>query len=718
MKTIQKFSLVIFVVVQLLIFVGCADTPVPGSSGKLLGDPETTSVNIATEAYTEAIPETENETVWQLNAVEKTENLNSFGSWASDKQFIYCSKTTYTSETADRIAESVEIKQYTYDLIVTKTTNINVQGLELRNIIQISYSDNIIGILADNNLAQGHDIETTMGAATLIFADWQGNITGTVLLDETLLPGISATNYVISNLVLFDNLCILSTEKDIYALSDKGNVEWTIMTDDYIDRLFVSSSGLYYSTLYDENNVILIDTNSYSPANTVVMGDIENYYGCWNNYTYLSYQDGLVWGCDSKSKVKELLGEIPAPELNKVQLVVYKDDNVFVLYRNALNEVEYGRLVQTEMVGDQFQKLTIGRFSSVTEELEAQAVSAFETSNAFWEIEYVDYSGPEELNVSMAAGDIPDIIRFDSMQTETYTRHGLLLNLYDFMEKDASISKDGILEIYRSQYEMEGALYAISPVFGVKYTLGNPMYFNNKTYTFSDLVAIAENLPDDMYITGLKTPESLFLELIERSLSYFVDFKSAQCNFSCKELLDLVKFCKFDSIGLDNISPLTDGECLIRLQQISCISEFLYYRNINGDDAVVLNCPGSQNLYIPGTLTYGITSLGNNPEKAWTFVSYMLSDTVQNSITNEYFPVLSTALDEAIDRARDSGCEEDSLADLEKLLTSPISSYRYDSMILNIIEEEMDIYWAGRQTMDQTARFIQNRVKIYLSEQS
>ena len=53
-----------------------------------------------------------------------------------------------------------------------------------------------------------------------------------------------------------------------------------------------------------------------------------------------------------------------------------------------------------------------------------------------------------------------------------------------------------------------------------------------------------------------------------------------------------------------------------------------------------------------------------------------------------------------------------------ELLHSTTSVNSYDESILEIVREETGGYFAGQKTLDETVKIIQNRVSLYVAEQS
>ena len=60
--------------------------------------------------------------------------------------------------------------------------------------------------------------------------------------------------------------------------------------------------------------------------------------------------------------------------------------------------------------------------------------------------------------------------------------------------------------------------------------------------------------------------------------------------------------------------------------------------------------------------------------------------------------------------------DQQSVDALKTFIESVSQVMRYDRSVLDIIKEEASAYYAGKKSADETAKIIQNRVQIYVSE--
>ena len=118
-------------------------------------------------------------------------------------------------------------------------------------------------------------------------------------------------------------------------------------------------------------------------------------------------------------------------------------------------------------------------------------------------------------------------------------------------------------------------------------------------------------------------------------------------------------------------------------------------------------------------------------EGAWTFIEYMLSEEEQSWYGQEVsaFPVRKSALDvyltkpysridKMIDEISSEKVEEvkELALEIEKMFPYLYLSQRSSSTIADIVIEEVQAYFAGDKTVEETAAIIQNRAQLYIDE--
>ena len=141
-----------------------------------------------------------------------------------------------------------------------------------------------------------------------------------------------------------------------------------------------------------------------------------------------------------------------------------------------------------------------------------------------------------------------------------------------------------------------------------------------------------------------------------------------------------------------------------------------------------------------------ITSKASNPDGAWNFVKYFLSDEYQDLYaTNDsyQFPIKKSSLEKLAEISKERPYWEDSDGKKEyydntywngsssvnigvntdednqkvmDLINSTENISRYDEQINKIINEEASAFFEGQKSSKEVAEIIQNRVSNYLAE--
>lgn len=126
-------------------------------------------------------------------------------------------------------------------------------------------------------------------------------------------------------------------------------------------------------------------------------------------------------------------------------------------------------------------------------------------------------------------------------------------------------------------------------------------------------------------------------------------------------------------------------------------------------------------------LKLGISQQSKNELGAWEFLRFALSENGQDSNIGPGFFASKSSFTKALDTALKDGITmqdkkyELTQSDAQKLLalvndTTLLSGS--DSVVLTIITEEAEAYFSGIRTAEEAAILVQNRVALYLSEQS
>lgn len=241
----------------------------------------------------------------------------------------------------------------------------------------------------------------------------------------------------------------------------------------------------------------------------------------------------------------------------------------------------------------------------------------------------------------------------------------------------------------------------------------------------------------------------------------FVDWENGKCNFDSDEFKNLLTFINLfpeerNGEADDRSIPikLQSGEVLLNsmsIYDLRCMQDVVMFK----EPVTFIGYPnedGNSGCYLTGYEMYAITSKSDNKDGAWAFIEHYLTNTSAISAhtklsSNKQFledmiaeqTKILYVLDEngqpLQDEAgepilRDEGTsiifddweytyhiptaqEADKLKELIRIAV-PVASSDYE--ITNIINEEAAAYYQGQKSVDDVAEIIQNRIQIYVNE--
>ncbi len=380
-----------------------------------------------------------------------------------------------------------------------------------------------------------------------------------------------------------------------------------------------------------------------------------------------------------------------------------------------------------------------------------------------------DYGNPHGKNdalqnykLDIISGDAPDIIvMYDSHESIMQLgKRGAFLNLYDFMEEDVAVNTDTVLPNICTAMESEnGALYSLPQAFNVATIAVKSRYFDEENWTVDDMIELYADATDKQFQW---TAQNDALEMLLYGTD-FVDFENGTCSFDSPEFIKILEFCSRypESAGPP---PKTDdpdswrkvneyyGERHMRYQRDedylcafelcgergAILGSYSYVRDTElCEEMTLVGYPSNNGK--GGKLTFkgelAISSTCEDKEAAWDFLKTLLME--QGDLNVYGYPVIEepfeTRLDDEMyimylgERTDEDFLDDDGIGypltqeerdDLEEYIRSCDTVLSMNEDMLNIVLEEAEMYFAGDLSAEDTAKRIQSRTEIMVSEQS
>lgn len=431
---------------------------------------------------------------------------------------------------------------------------------------------------------------------------------------------------------------------------------------------------------------------------------------------------------------------------------------------NILSEVDPATLPDKKLIKLYALYLDVGIKRQIVE---------FNKNNPEYEIEltsYEDYAQNNyndaitKLNNDMIAGNLPDIIVLNTnMPIDSYISKGLLADLYEFMDKDETINRSDYVEGLFKAYETNGKLYELVSSFSVSTIIGKSSLVGDTTgWTVDEFIEFADAHPDASLLGDEISRSEFFSAMIRVCFENFIDRDTGECRFNSDDFIKIMEFSNrfpkeidYDKLYSDGNywnerqSAYRDGKTLLNMYDIGNFKSLREMeKGMFGETVTFKGLPGVEGngAIFTAYTEVAITSKASNPDGAWNFVKYFLSDEYQDLYaTNDsyQFPIKKSSLEKLAEVSKERPYWEDENGKKEyydntywngsdsinigvntdednkkvmDFINSTEHISRYDEQIDKIINEEASAFFEGQKSSKDVAEIIQNRVSNYLAE--
>lgn len=529
------------------------------------------------------------------------------------------------------------------------------------------------------------------------------------------------------------------------------------------------------STMSIASDYITIDSDDLDYVNRIMTGS--------GDYSFYVSDTTSLFGIKDDGTTEEVINWIDSDlSGNYVDFVLPVENGEFIIHENnwSTNTSSFYRLTKrdaSELENVQIISMVVAYSDSETME----KVKKFNQENDGYRIKIEDYNkyyewdeekgtqlnSPEaQLKLDIAAGKTPDIICMNS-NSSLYTslgKKGALVDLYEFMGTDGTVSKDDIVPNVLKAGELDGKLLTLSPTFYVSTFAAKKKFIDKQGWTTDEFIETYNNCPDDMelfrYNAGKEEVLSMFLYS-----GKFIDTENGTCNFNSPEFIKILEFCNgieseemdWGSMSNDEMNNYWNKQETAIANDKALLSDMTIYnmRDYNRQLHVTFNEEVSF-VGIPDASGNGamlqtnnncaIMANSENKEACWKFISQFFDEDYQTSDRFYAIPALKSAFETRLDETMKNpyyidsdgkkheyddtyyiNDEEVKVPNLtqeerdfleEYILGAECQLVEFSNDITNIIFEEVNVYFEGERSAQETAELIQNRVSILVSEQS
>ena len=377
---------------------------------------------------------------------------------------------------------------------------------------------------------------------------------------------------------------------------------------------------------------------------------------------------------------------------------------------------------------------------------------------------YLDEDALRRFSIAIGTGQVADIVVFPrrGVPIYSYTSKGLFVDLYELMENDPDFNKADYLPNVFEALETDGKLYTIFPHFMLWTYIGKASEVGEKPgWTIDEFIAYLDSKPEAQDIIIWMNREQFILNT---SMNYFADRKTGRMTFDrdifmkilqASERFPIEKIEYPDpDIGLWPQMGAKYGDPLMLFWLVSGGPDGGGFRLIQtletyfGEEITYIGLPtpdGSGSFFMVNE-RFAISAQSDKKEGAWQFIKHLLDNfntdwrnrtTTPIKISDlemgahaatleEYNPhgdllnrniVIGGNIDDGLiyEKVDSDNTLEQNLKLWDLIFkTNKIESY--DTVVRDIIFEEIRYYIAGQKPAETVMDIIENRVNLYLSE--
>lgn len=443
---------------------------------------------------------------------------------------------------------------------------------------------------------------------------------------------------------------------------------------------------------------------------------------------------------------------------------------VYKITRKYASEMKEKQVVTVGILG-YYDADFIHEFNNTNEDYKIKPVTYHNSDGSYIGDPNGSNDALEKLKLDVVSDDAPDMIFMGGMYDmdfhDTFLRlgsRGVFCDLYEFMDSDPDVNRDTVLpNILKAMEHPNGSLYSFTQGFTVHSIAVKSKFTDKENWTLDDMIDLYDGADDIMYYWSTKQ-DTLKLLLTGTS---FTDEVNGTCNFDSPEFVKMLEFCnryplvsnqpeknyddpyqmqKHQQWYYDSFMRYNNDTDYIYFAELSAFtggflaSKYAYTKGELGGDFTFVGYPSDNGNggKITAEYEFGILSNCSNKDGAWAVVkSYLGSQRFYKESYRSGYSVMNEDFEELLDnemyiynmgnRSSDEYYDDDVRVypltqeerdNYEEYIRNCDTYMMLDEKVKNIVYEEADIYFNGEKSAEETAKVIQSRAEIYLSEQS
>ncbi|MCI8528836.1 MAG: extracellular solute-binding protein [Lachnospiraceae bacterium] len=487
---------------------------------------------------------------------------------------------------------------------------------------------------------------------------------------------------------------------------------------------------------------------------------------------FLIYDNTTVYEYDLATQTKEEVFEWLDSDIdgNTVSVCGALEDGRFVVVYEDWQNDDRGVALLTKTKSSQLaqkETIVIGTLYGGSD-LQSMAVK-FNKSNDKYRISIRDYmpdgedyearlrTGITNMNNDVTSRNCPDILDLSGVNVAQLSAKGLFEDMTPYLEKSSVLSREDFVENVLTAYTYQDVLVSIPKNFSIHTMVGSKDDFEGKDgWTLEEMVAYGEAHPEAELFDDMPKAQMMNYMMVFNE-GAFIDWSTGECKFDSDEFKNLLNFVNrfpdevdYAAGGASTPTRIQNGEVLLDMTAISNFEDVQVPIEEFQGNAAFIGFPladGQSGHALIADQACAILAKSNHKDGAWAFIESWLTE--EEGKYSWGFPVLKSQLDEKIAEATKVEYYENENGEMvaweggssveyedgwsytyhtttqEEVdmvmalidAARPVS-YNFGSEVVKIITEEAEAFYKGQKSVDEVAKVIQSRVKMYVGENS
>jgi multiple sugar transport system substrate-binding protein len=353
------------------------------------------------------------------------------------------------------------------------------------------------------------------------------------------------------------------------------------------------------------------------------------------------------------------------------------------------------------------------------------------------------------LNTKLMTGRKADIVYLDDLPYRKYIEKNCFVDLGLLIKNDRNFNFNDYQTNILNGCKVKGKLYTLPVKFSFDVLAGNQNILKQKSIVIhegklnlNDLVAVAQKVTEDFNQDG-KIDRCALTYLKPRFvlpyINAFINPETRQARFNSRKFIKFLNNAKMLNDQKLTMPPMSDNDTLDAVNRGTIVFIDFTIDNycsisvlkgiFNGKVELFNFAPnGNQGWFSCDNDLYAISRKTQYKREAWQFLKLLLSEEIQSELSG--LAVNKKAQQKYVGRVMGQKMNgsingrnmvfdplnQKDVDRISRLIRKLKTNYYFDTTLSSLIKKELTKFFDGKRTAAETAKILQNKVSIYLSE--